>query len=116
MSNEKFNKILDLANTFKKMSKDEFKKRFKGLGRTLRNNDITDIIKVIRSLESRGILLKGTTRKTTSQEGGFLIFLRPLMSFGLPLMKNVVTALAKSVLIPLGLTTVASAADAVIQK
>ena len=38
------------------------------------------------------------------------------MSFGLPLMKNVVTALAKSVLIPLGLTTVASAADAVIQK
>ena len=116
MSNEKFNKILDLANTFRKMSKDEFKKRFKSLGRTLRNNDITDIIKVIRSLESRGTLLKGTTRKTTSQEGGFFIFLRPLMSFGLPLMKNVVTALAKSVLIPLGLTTVASAADAVIQK
>ena len=34
------------------------------------------------------------------------------MKFGLPLMKIVLTILAKGVLIPLGLTTVESAADA----
>ena len=41
-------------------------------------------MKLIKSLENRGILLKGTTRKTISQEGGFLIFFRPLMTVGLP--------------------------------
>ena len=35
-----------------------------GSGITLRNNDIINIIKVIRSLENRKILLKGTTGKT----------------------------------------------------
>ena len=37
-------------------------------GIALKNNGTKDIIKVIRSLESRGILLKGTTGKITSQE------------------------------------------------
>ena len=37
-------------------------------------------MKVIRSLESRGILLKGTITKITSQERGFLNFLRQLMA------------------------------------
>ena len=32
-------------------------------------------MKVIKILEIRGILLKGATRKITSQEGGFLNFL-----------------------------------------
>ena len=32
-------------------------------------------MKVIKSLENRGILLKGTSRRITSQEGGFLSFL-----------------------------------------
>ena len=73
-------------------------------------------MKVIKSLQNRGILLKGTTRKIAGQEGGFLNFLRPLMTAGLPLMKNVLTPLAKSVLIPLGLKAVASATDAAIQK
>ena len=54
--------------------------------------------------------------RTTSQERGFLSFLRPLMTAGLPLMKNVLTSLAKSVLVPLGLTVAASATDAAIQK
>ena len=83
---------------------------------TLTNNQIKDIIKVIKSLENRGILLKGTTTKTDSQEGGFLNFLSPLMTAGLPLMKNVLTPLAKSVLIPLGLSARMSAADVAIQK
>ena len=51
------------------------------------------------------------------QSGGFLgKLLCPLLKTGLPLIKNVVTPLAKSVLIPLGLTAAASAADAKIHK
>ena len=53
---------------------------------------------MIKSLENTGILLKGTTRNITNQEGGFLSFLRPLMTSGLPLMKSVLTPLAKSAL------------------
>ena len=51
------------------------------------------------------------------QSGRFLgRLLGPLLKTGLPLMKNVIKPLAKSVLIPLGLTAAASAADAGIQK
>ena len=42
--------------------------------------------------------------------------LGPLLKTGLPLMKNVLKPLAKSVLIPLGLTATVSATDKVIQK
>ena len=42
--------------------------------------------------------------------------LGPLLNTGLPLMKNVLKPLAKGVLIPLGLTAAASAADAAIHK
>ena len=38
------------------------------------------------------------------------------MTAGLPLMKNVLTPLGKSVLVSLELTTIASATDAAIQK
>ena len=51
----------------------------------LTKNEINDIIKVVRSLEIKGISSKGTTRKITSQKGGFLNFVRPLMTAGLPL-------------------------------
>ena len=51
------------------------------------------------------------------QSGGFCgRLLGPLLKTGLPLMKNVIKPLAKSVLIPLGLTAAASAADAGIHK
>ena len=47
------------------------------------------------------------------QSGRFLgRLLGPLLKPGLPLVKNVIKLLAKSVLIPLGLTVAASAADA----
>ena len=46
-------------------------------------------MKVFKFLENRGILLKGTTRKVSSQEARFLTFLRPLMAADLPLMQNV---------------------------
>ena len=55
------------------------------------------------------------TLKIGSQEGGFLNFLRPLMSACLPLMKNVLIPLAKSVLIALGLRAATSATDGAIQ-
>ena len=42
-------------------------------------------MKVIKSLEDRRILLKGTTREITSQEEGLLNFIRPLMTTLLPL-------------------------------
>ena len=45
-------------------------------------------MKVLKSLENRGVLLKGTTSKITSQEGRFLNFLRPLMTAGLPYVCN----------------------------
>ena len=51
------------------------------------------------------------------QSGGFLSkLLGPLLKTGLSLIKNVVKPLAKSVLIPFGLTTAASAADSGIHK
>ena len=68
----------------------------KGSGITLTNNEIKDIMKVIKSLENRGILLKGTTRKILIKNS----FLRPLMTAGLPLMKSVLMPLAKVVLLP----------------
>ena len=61
-------------------------------------------MKVSKSSENRGILFIGTTRKIISQKGGFLNFLRPLMTAGLPSMKSVLTTLSKNVLIPLGLS------------
>ena len=51
------------------------------------------------------------------QSGGFLgRILGPLLKTALLLMKNVLKPLAKSVLIPLGLTAAASATDAAIHK
>ena len=71
---------------------------------TLTNNETKDIMKVIRSLENRRILIKENTRKITTQEGGFLNSLRPLMTDDLPLMKSVFIPLVKSVFIPLRLS------------
>ena len=51
------------------------------------------------------------------QSGGFLgRLVGPLLKTGLPLIKNVIKPLAKSVLIPLGFIAAASAADAAIHK
>ena len=50
----------------------------------LTDNKIKGIIKVIRSLENKRILLKGTTRKSNSPERGLLNFLLPLTRVALP--------------------------------
>ena len=73
-------------------------------GATLTDNEIKDIMKVIESLENRGILLKGNFIKITIQEGGFPSFVTPLITAGLPLMKNVLKPLSKNVLLPFKLT------------
>ena len=73
-------------------------------------------MKVIISLENRRILSKGSTTKSTSQERGFLIFFRPLITAGLPLMKIVLTPLDKSVLLPFWSSARISAVDTAVQK
>ena len=88
----------------------------KGPGIRLTNNEIKEVMKIIKSLEKGGILLKGITRKSISQEGRFIDFLRLLMTAGLILMKRVFTPLAKSLLIPLVLTPATSSTDAANQN
>ena len=87
-----------------------------GVEITLTNNEIKDTMKIIKYPENRGILLKVTTTKIAGQKGGFLNFLKVLMTAGLPLMKIVLTPLAKSVLLPFWLSAAMSATDAAIQK
>ena len=68
----------NLGTNFLDKQIDRFNKEYLTVsGVTLTNNEIKDIIKVIKSLENRAIFLKGTSTKITSQEGGFLYFLRP---------------------------------------
>ena len=110
----------NLGNDFLDKQISSFNKKYitgKGSGITiLTNNEIKDILKVIKSLENRRILLKETTRKITSHEGRFLNFLRSLMTAGLSLMKNVLTPLAKTVLLPFALKAGISAVNEAIQK
>ena len=62
----------NLGKNFLDKQIDKFNKKcITGLGITLTNNEIKNIMKVIKSLENIGILLKGTTRNITCQEGGF---------------------------------------------
>ena len=42
------------------------------------NGEIKDIMKVIKSLEKRGTISKGTTRKIISQEGRFINFFKAI--------------------------------------
>ena len=61
---------------------------------------------------SKRNLIKVTTTKITSQKGGFLNFRRLLMTAGLPLMRKLLTPLAKNILIQLRLSAGMSAVDA----
>ena len=67
-------------------------------------------------LMMRIIFKKSKTHIIGQSEGFSRRLLGSLLKAGLPLMKNVLTPLAKSVLIPLGLTAAASATDAAIQR
>ena len=79
----------------------------------LTNRQVLSIHKAFADNFSADINFSKTQLSKMIQWGGFLgKLLGPLLKTGLPLMKNVITPLAKSVLIPLGLTAAASAADA----
>ena len=74
------------------------------------------LYKAFANNSSANIKLSKTQLHKIGQSGGFLgRLLGPLFKTGLPLMKNVLKPLAKSVLIPSGLTA-AAATDAAIQK
>ena len=95
---------------------DALNKRLCGSGITPTNNEIKDIMKVIKSLENREIVLKGTTRKKIDQDERFLNSLGPLMRTGLSLIKNILTPWANCVLVLLGSTAATSAVDPAIKN
>ena len=75
----------------------------------LTNRQVKNIGKAFANHLSTDIKLSKTQLSKMIQSGG-------LLKTGLPLMKSVIKPLAKSVLIPLGLTAAASTADAGIHK
>ena len=79
----------------------------------LTNRQVANLRKTFAKNTSTDINLSNTQLSKMIQSGGFLgRLLGPLLKTGLPLMKSVIKPLAKSVLVPLGLT----AADAGIHK
>ena len=83
----------------------------------LTDRQISSIWKAFSNNSSADIKFSKIQLSKMIQSGGFLgKLLGPLLKKGLSLIKNAITPLAKSVLIPLGLTAAASAADAGIHK
>ena len=83
----------------------------------LTNRQAANLCRAFAKHTSINMKLSKTQLSKMMQSGGFLgRLLGPLLKTGLPLMKSVIQPLAKSVLVPLGLTAAASAADAGIYK
>ena len=83
----------------------------------LTNRQVSNLCKAFGNHLSADIKLSKTQLSKMIQSGGPLgRLLGPLLKTRLPLRKDVVKPFAKSVLIPLGLTAAASAADAGIHK
>ena len=82
----------------------------------LTNRQVANLRKAFVNNSSTDIKLSKTQLSKMIQSEGFLRLLGPLLKTRLPLTKNVINPLAKSVLIPLGLTAAASTADAGIHK
>ena len=79
----------------------------------LTNRQVANLRKAFPNFLATVIKLSKTQLAKMMQSGGFLgRLLGPSLRTGFPLMKNVIKPLAKSLLIPLGLTTAALAADA----
>ena len=84
---------------------------------SLTNSQIANLRKAFANYLPTNIKLSKNQLSKMIQSGGFLgRLLGPLLKTGLSLIKNVIKPLAKSVLIPLGLTAAASGADAGIHK
>ena len=83
----------------------------------LTDRQVSSIRKAFSNNLSVDIKFSKTQLLKMIRSGGLLFrLLGPLLKTGLPLTKNVITPLAKSVLKPLGLTAAASAAEAGIHK
>ena len=83
----------------------------------LTNRQVLNLHKAFANKSSTDIKLSKTQISKMIRSGGFLgRLLGPLLKTGLQLMKNVIKLFARSVLVPLGLTAAASAADAGIHK
>ena len=83
----------------------------------LTNRQVANLRKAFANHLSRDIKLSKPQLSKMIQSWGFIgRLLGPLLKAGLPLIKNVIKPLAKSILNPLGLTATASAADAGIHK
>ena len=83
----------------------------------LTNRQVANLRKAFANYLSTDIKLSKTQLSNMMQSGGFLgRLLGPLLKTGLPLITNVIKPLAKSLIIPLGLTAAASVADAGIHK
>ena len=83
----------------------------------LTNRQVANIRKAFANNLSTDIKFSKAQLSKMIQSGGFLgKLLGPLIKTGLPLIESVIKPLAKSVLVPLGLTAAASAADAGIHK
>ena len=81
------------------------------------NRQVANLRKAFTDNSLTDIKLSKTQLSKMIKSGGFLgRLLGPLLKTGLPLIKNVIKPLVKSVLIPLGLTAATSAADAGIHK
>ena len=79
----------------------------------LTNRQVVNLCKAFKNYLSTDIKLAKTQISKVIKSRGFLgRLLGPLLKTGLRLIKNVIKPLAKSVLIPLGLTAAASTADA----
>ena len=83
----------------------------------LTNRQVANLRKSFANKSSTDIKLSKTQISKIIQSGAFLgRLLGPLLKTGLPLIKNVIKPSVKSVLIPLGLSATALAADAGIHK
>ena len=82
----------------------------------LTNRQVANLRKAFADKSSNDIKLSKTQISVIKSRGFLGGLLSLLLKTGLPLIKNVIKLLAKSVLIPLGLTAAASAADAGIHK
>ena len=125
LSNSKVNKlmsaiksktqvVLKLSSNMIGNSNDETKFPHKLL---LADRQVANLCKAFANKSSTDIMPSRTELSKMIQSGGLLgRLLDLLLKTGLSLMKNVIQALSKSVLIPFGLTVAASAADAGIHK
>ena len=81
------------------------------------NRQVSNLRIVFANKSSTNIKLSKTQISSMMQSGGFLgRLLGPILKIGFPLIKNEIKPLAKNVLIPLGLTAAASAADTGMHK